>query len=49
MRVTELYRHPVKSFTPERLDQLTVNGGKIQGDRVLGFRFADQGAPDDWS
>lgn len=49
MRVTELYRHPVKSFTPERLDQLTVNGGKIEGDRVLGFRFADQGAPDDWS
>jgi len=49
MKVVELYRHPVKSFTPERCDELTVAGGKIQGDRVLGFRFADQGAPDDWA
>ncbi len=48
MKVVELYRHPVKSFTPERRDQLHVIGGKVQGDRVLGFRFADQGAPDDW-
>jgi hypothetical protein len=39
----------VKSFTPERLDELHVIDGKIRGDRVLGFRFADQGAPDDWS
>ena len=49
MKVVELYRHPVKSFTPERLDELHVIDGKIQGDRVLGFRFADQGAPDDWT
>ncbi|MDG0866662.1 MOSC domain-containing protein [Candidatus Lucifugimonas marina] len=49
MKVIELYRHPVKSFTPERLDQLHVVEGKIRGDRVLAFRFADQGAPDDWS
>ena len=48
-KVIELYRHPVKSFTPERLDELLVKDGKIQGDRVLGFRFADQGAPDDWA
>ncbi|MBT4126403.1 MAG: hypothetical protein HOE43_08410 [Chloroflexi bacterium] len=49
MKVIELYRHPVKSFTPERLEQLQVIDGKIQGDRILAFRFADQGAPDDWS
>jgi len=49
VRVVDLYRHPVKSFTPERLDQLHVVDGKIQGDRVLGFRFADQGSPNDWS
>jgi uncharacterized protein len=48
-KVVDLYRHPVKSFTPERLDELSVKNGKIQGDRVLGFRFADQGAPDDWA
>jgi len=47
--VVDLYRHPVKSFTPERLDELHVENGKIKGDRVLGFRFADQGAADDWS
>ena len=45
--VVELYRHPVKSFTPERLDEVRVIDGKVVGDRVLGFRFADQGAPDD--
>jgi uncharacterized protein YcbX len=49
MKVIELYRHPVKSFTPERLDRIEVYGGKVQGDRVLGFRFADQGGPDDWA
>jgi hypothetical protein len=47
--VTELYRYPVKSFTPERLDELRVVNGVVKGDRVLGFRFADQGAPDDWA
>ena len=49
MKVIELYRHPVKSFTPEQIDRIEVNDGKVQGDRVLGFRFADQGAPDDWA
>lgn len=49
MKVIDLYRHPVKSFTPERLDSVEVNGGKVQGDRVLGFRFGDQGALDDWA
>ena len=50
-RVAALYRYPVKSFTPEACDVLTVlEEGRIAGDRVLGIRFANSGAPDDaWS
>ena len=41
-RVVALYRYPVKGFTPERREQLTVlPGGRVAGDRVLNFRFAD--------
>jgi len=49
--VAALYRYPVKSFTPEKCDVLTVfEEGRIAGDRVLGFRFANSGVPDDaWS
>lgn len=49
--VVALYRYPVKSFTPEICDVLTVlDEGRIAGDRVLGFRFANSGVPDDaWS
>ena len=47
-KVVELYRHPVKSFTPERLEELRVVEGRVQGDRVLAFRFANKGATDDW-
>ena len=39
----------MKSFTPDRRDELRVSNGKIEGDRVLAFRFADKGAPDDFS
>jgi uncharacterized protein YcbX len=51
MRVAALYRYPVKGFTPERCDELTLlPGGLIEGDRVLGFRFASTPEPDDaWS
>ena len=46
-RVVALYRYPVKGFAPEARDSLTVLGeGRIAGDRVLGFRFADSAAPD---
>ena len=38
----------MKSFTPERVDALRVVEGRVQGDRVLAFRFADKGAVDDW-
>src|SRR5919198_5458369 len=50
-RVAALYRYPVKGFTPEECETLTVlDDGRIAGDRVLGIRFADTAAADDaWS
>src|SRR4030095_15664731 len=50
-RVAALYRYPVKGFTPEECETLTVlNEGRIAGDRVLGIRFADTAAADEaWS
>ena len=50
-RVAALYRYPVKGFTPEACETLTVlDEGSIAGDRVLGLRFADTEAADDaWS
>jgi uncharacterized protein YcbX len=49
--VAALYRYPVKSFTPETPETLTITAdGKVAGDRVLGFRFADTPEADDaWS
>lgn len=47
-RVAALYRHPIKGFTPERRDELTVQpDGRIAGDRVLAFRFANAAEPED--
>ena len=41
-KVTALYRYPVKGFTAEAVACLTVlPGGRVAGDRVLNFRFAD--------
>jgi uncharacterized protein YcbX len=50
-RVVALYRYPVKGFTPEACERLTVlEEGRIAGDRALAFRFADSGLPDTaWS
>jgi len=50
-RVAALYRYPVKGFTPEACETLTVlDEGRIAGDRVLGIRFADSAAADEaWS
>jgi uncharacterized protein YcbX len=46
--VAALYRYPVKGFTPESRESLDVTeDGRIAGDRVLGFRFADTPEPDD--
>src|SRR5262249_42861189 len=41
-KVIALYRYPIKGFTPEVCQQLTIlPGGRVAGDRVLNFRFAD--------
>jgi uncharacterized protein YcbX len=50
-RVVALYRYPIKGLTPERCESLNVlDTGRIAGDRVLGFRFADTPEADDaWS
>jgi uncharacterized protein YcbX len=49
--VAALYRYPVKGFTPEACETLTVlDEGRIAGDRVLGIRFADTAVADEaWS
>jgi uncharacterized protein len=50
-RVVALYRYPVKSFTPESCTTLQIlPEGRVAGDRVLGFRFANAPFPDEaWS
>lgn len=46
--VTALYRYPVKGFTPQPCESLTVQpDGRIAGDRVLAVRFADAATPED--
>lgn len=46
--VASLFRHPIKGFTSESVDELTVQpDGRIAGDRVLAFRFADAVTPED--
>lgn len=46
-QVVALYRYPVKGFTPEPRESLTVlPNGRVRGDRVLAFRYADAPAPD---
>lgn len=47
-RVAALYRYPLKGFTPEDCQSLTVlPEGRIAGDRVLALRFANAPAADD--
>lgn len=47
-QVAALYRYPLKGFTPELCDTLSISmDGRVAGDRVLGVRFADSAAPDD--
>lgn len=47
-RVAALYRYPIKGLTPEAVDSLTVQpDGRVTGDRVLAFRFADAVTPED--
>jgi uncharacterized protein YcbX len=43
-KVVALYRYPVKGFAPQACEALTVlHEGRIAGDRVLAFRFANAG------
>ena len=45
--ISELHRFPVKGFTQESPPSLTVRAnGRIDGDRVLAFRFADAVEPE---
>lgn len=47
-RVVALFRYPIKGFTPEPMDSLRVQpDGRVAGDRVLAFRFADAAEPED--
>ncbi|MBS1217828.1 MAG: sulfurase [Proteobacteria bacterium] len=47
-RVVALYRYPLKGFTPEHCTTLTVlPEGRVAGDRVLAFRFANAPVADD--
>jgi uncharacterized protein YcbX len=40
--VAALYRYPLKGFTPEPRASIAVRpDGRVAGDRVLNFRFAD--------
>lgn len=46
--ITRLYQVPVKGLTPSLVDRLAVAAdGAVEGDRVLGFLFADAGEPDE--
>lgn len=44
-RVAALYRYPVKGFTPEPCETLTIAGARVAGDRVLGVCLGDAGEP----
>lgn len=47
-RVVALTRYPVKGFTAESIEALTVQpDGRIEGDRVLAFRFARAAEPEE--
>lgn len=46
-QITRLYRFPVKGLTPISTEEIAVAAdGAVEGDRVLGFLFADAGEPD---
>jgi uncharacterized protein YcbX len=47
-QVAQLFRYPVKGFTPEPQESLVVQAdGRVEGDRVLAFRFADAAVPEE--
>jgi len=49
MKITKLYKYPIKSLTPSKSESLTLNeNGYIEGDRLFGFRFKDAGSRDNF-
>ena len=47
-RIVALYRYPVKGFTPQPCASLAIlPEGRVAGDRVLNFRFANAPVADD--
>lgn len=49
-KVAALHRYPVKGFTPESCESLTVlDSGRVAGDRVLAFRMATEAPGDGWA
>lgn len=45
--ITQLYQFPIKGLTPVPVDEIRVaTDGAVEGDRVLGFLFADAGDAD---
>jgi hypothetical protein len=50
MRVTSLYRYPIKGLSPERLDRLTLSPGEyVPGDRLFAIENGPSGYDGDWS
>lgn len=46
--VVALYKYPVKGFTPEPAESLTIlPDGRVAGDRLFAFRFADAVNPEE--
>jgi len=44
MKISKLYKYPIKSLTPFETDSLSLNShGYIDGDRLFGFRFNNAG------
>ena len=44
MKISKLYKYPIKSLTPVETESLSLNShGYIDGDRLFGFRFNNAG------
>ena len=49
MKISQLYKYPIKSLTPLKSESLVLNSnGYIDGDRLFGFRFQNAGARDNY-
>ena len=49
MKISQLYKYPIKSLTPLKSESLVLNNnGYIDGDRLFGFRFQNAGERDNY-